>query len=203
MQALEPFNEDSNWPNQKISWTVKNNKPNFIRQSRQISTMIDCQKTYDARIARNSSMLKLPNAEWTGPERCIHEHIEFSSCNNQGLSNSLATCTNTNTNDTLNCWEHNKKIQEKFIFSVTRRSRSDSRYSLTHSVIVSTELTDVTLVSDDTYRRLYWYYPDDSDEHDDPDNRWKLSGDESYLVMKVTLWWKLSSDESYLVMKVT
>ena len=41
------------------------------------------------------------------------------------------------------------------LFSVTRRSRSDSRqlltYSLTHSLIVSTDLTDVTLVSDDTY----------------------------------------------------
>ena len=67
------------------------NKPNFIHQSRQISTMIDCQKTYDARNARNSSLLKLPNAEWTGPERCIHEHIEFSSCNKQILSNYLAT----------------------------------------------------------------------------------------------------------------
>ena len=31
---------------------------------------------------------------------------------------------------------------------------------------------------------------------------WKLSSDESYLVMKVILWWKLSSDESYPVMKV-
>ena len=36
------------------------------------------------------------------------------------------------------------------------------------------DFTDVTLVSDDTYRRLYWCDPDDSD---DPD--------ESYLVMKV------------------
>ena len=58
-------------------------------------------------------------------------------------------------------------------------------------------------MSDDTYRRLYWYDTDDSDEDDDPDNQWKLSGDESYLVMKVTLWWKLSTDEIYLVMKVT
>ena len=44
------------------------------------------------------------------------------------------------------------------IFSVTRRSRSDSRqlltYSLTDLLIVSTDLTDVTLVSDDTYLRL-------------------------------------------------
>ena len=74
-------------------------------------------------------------------------------------------------------------------------------------MIVSIDFTDVTLVSDDIYRRLYWCDPDypdgpdDSDEHDDPDIRWKLSGDESYLVMKVTLWWKLSTDESYLVMK--
>ena len=72
-------------------------------------------------------------------------------------------------------------------------------------------LTDVTLVSDDTYRRLYWCDPDYPDGTDDPDEKyllmkvikwWKLSGDESYLVMKVTQIWKLPSDESYLVMKV-
>ena len=57
---------------------------------------------------------------------------------------------------------------------------------VSHSLSVSIDFTDVTLVSDDTYRWLYWYNPDDSDEHNDPDNRWKLSGDESYLVMKVT-----------------
>ena len=73
---------------------------------------------------------------------------------------------------------------------------------VTELLIVSIDFTDVTLVSDDTYRRLYWYGPDDSDEPDDPDNQWNLSGDESYLVMKVTLWWKLSTDESYLLMKV-
>ena len=38
-------------------------------------------------------------------------------------------------------------------------------------VDVSIDFTDVTLVSDDTYRRLYWCDPDDPDE--------------SYLVMKV------------------
>ena len=37
------------------------------------------------------------------------------------------------------------------LFSVTRRSRSDSRYWVTYWVSVSTDLTDVTLVSDDTY----------------------------------------------------
>ena len=41
------------------------------------------------------------------------------------------------------------------IFSVTRRYRSDECDSLTDSVIVRIDLTDVTLVSDDTYRRLY------------------------------------------------
>ena len=41
-------------------------------------------------------------------------------------------------------------------------------------VSVSIDFTDVTLVSDDTYRRLYWCDPDDPDEPD-----------ESYLVMKV------------------
>ena len=40
--------------------------------------------------------------------------------------------------------------------------------------IVCTDLNDATLVSDDTYRRLYWCDPDHSD---DPD--------ESYLGMKV------------------
>ena len=43
----------------------------------------------------------------------------------------------------------------RFIFSVTRRSRSDESHSLTHSLteslIVSIDVTDVTLVSDDTY----------------------------------------------------
>ena len=38
-------------------------------------------------------------------------------------------------------------------------------------VSVSIDFTDVTLVSDDTYRRPYWSDPDDPDE--------------SYLVMKV------------------
>ena len=44
-------------------------------------------------------------------------------------------------------------------------------HSLSHWVSVSIDFTDVTLVSDDTYRRLYWCDPDDPDE--------------SYLVMKV------------------
>ena len=46
--------------------------------------------------------------------------------------------------------------------------------SVTESVIVCIDLTDVTLVSDDAYRRLYWCDPD---HPDDPD--------ESYPVMKV------------------
>ena len=45
---------------------------------------------------------------------------------------------------------------------------------LTTWLIVSIDLTDVTLVSDDTYRRIYWC---ESDHPDDPD--------ESYLVMNV------------------
>ena len=39
----------------------------------------------------------------------------------------------------------------KFCVFLASRSRSDSRHSLTHSVSVSTDLTDVTLVSDDTF----------------------------------------------------
>ena len=61
------------------------------------------------------------------------------------------------------------------VFSVTRRSRSDESHSLTDLltdwVDVSIDFTDVTLVGDDTYRRLYWCDPDDPDEN--------------YLVMKV------------------
>ena len=45
------------------------------------------------------------------------------------------------------------------IFSVTRRSRSDVSQSVSEWVSqwhCWTELTDVTLVSEDTYWRLYW-----------------------------------------------
>ena len=42
---------------------------------------------------------------------------------------------------------------------------------VSESLDVSIDFTDVTLVSDDTYKRLYWCDPDDPDE--------------SYLVMKV------------------
>ena len=47
-------------------------------------------------------------------------------------------------------------------------------YWVTNWVGVSIDFTDVTLVSEDTYWRLYWCDPDHSD---DPDER--------YLVMKV------------------
>ena len=39
---------------------------------------------------------------------------------------------------------------------------------LTDWVGVCIDLTDVTLVSDDTFRRLYWCDPDDPDGPDDP-----------------------------------
>ena len=55
----------------------------------------------------------------------------------------------------LNVPQKGKHSESDFVFSVTRRSRSDSchllRYSVTPLLIVSTDLTDVTLVSDDTY----------------------------------------------------
>ena len=57
--------------------------------------------------------------------------------------------------------------------------------SLTIRIRIRIDFTDVTLVSEDTYRRLYWCDPDHSD---DPD--------ESYQVMKAIKWWKLTSDES-------
>ena len=56
------------------------------------------------------------------------------------------------------------------IFSVWRRSRSDVSHLLSEWMFA--DLTDVTLVSEDTYRRLYWcdpYEPDDPDDHDEPD----------------------------------
>ena len=49
--------------------------------------------------------------------------------------------------------------------------------SLSHLLSVRIGFTDVTLVSDDTYRRLYWCDPEYPDGSDDPD--------ESYLEMKV------------------
>ena len=52
------------------------------------------------------------------------------------------------------------------------------------------DLIDVTLVSDDTYRRLDWSYS----------SNWGC--DESYQVMNVIKWWMLSSDENYQVMEV-
>ena len=46
-------------------------------------------------------------------------------------------------------------------------------HSLTYWVSVSIDFTDVTLVSDDTYRRLYWC---DTDHSDDPENEGKKQG---------------------------
>ena len=69
------------------------------------------------------------------------------------------------------------------LISVKRRSRSDVRQWVSEWVSQSVsegtdrDFTVVTLVSDDTYRRLYWCDPDNSDGPDDPD--------ESYLEMKV------------------
>ena len=49
-----------------------------------------------------------------------------------------------------------RKVQlTSFLFSVTRRSRSDVSQSVSESLTLRTELTDVTLVSEDTYCRLY------------------------------------------------
>ena len=77
-------------------------------------------------------------------------------------------------------------------------------------------MTDVTLVSDDTYWWLDWCYSatkdtDDEDDKDDEDNEedltdvtqvsddtyWRLSVD-----MKADHYWKFSCDENYPVMKV-
>ena len=50
-------------------------------------------------------------------------------------------------------------IPPLYVFSVTRRSRSDVSQSVSEWVSqwhCWTDLTDVTLVSEDTYWRLYW-----------------------------------------------
>ena len=43
-------------------------------------------------------------------------------------------------------------------------------YWVTYWVSVSVDFTDVTLVSEDTYQRLYWCDPDDHDGYDDHDD---------------------------------
>ena len=67
------------------------------------------------------------------------------------------------------------------LFSVTRRSRSDSGHSLTDLLMVS---------------RLDWCDPGEWWRW------WKSSIDESCLFMKVVYWWKLFIDERCLLMKV-
>ena len=51
-------------------------------------------------------------------------------------------------------YEQEIQIASLQVFS----SRSDSRHSLTYWVSVSIDLSDMTLVSDDTYWRLDWCY---------------------------------------------
>ena len=64
-----------------------------------------------------------------------------------------------------------KSIRTLFLASQDALEVMRVTYSLTESLSVSIDFTDVTLVSDDTYRRLHWCDPDDPDE--------------SYLAMKV------------------
>ena len=51
-------------------------------------------------------------------------------------------------------WKHLNGKMLSTLFSVTGRSRSDKSHSLSHLLSVSIDFTDVTLVSEDTYRRL-------------------------------------------------
>ena len=61
------------------------------------------------------------------------------------------------------------------------------------------DLTDVTLVSVDTYWRLDWCYSSNWGSYQMMKviKWWKLSSDESY-----QKWWKLSSDENYQAKKI-
>ena len=73
----------------------------------------------------------------------------------------------------------NHKVTLRFLYLASQDALEVMRVTslshlLTYWVIVSIDFTDVTLVSDDIYRRLYWCDPD---YPDDPD--------ESYQVMKV------------------
>ena len=74
------------------------------------------------------------------------------------------------------------------LFSVTRRSRSDSGHSLTDLLMVSP--LDWCDPGEWLYLLNGWW------------RWWKSSIDESCLFMKVVYWWKLFIDESCLLMKV-
>ena len=67
--------------------------------------------------------------------------------------------------------QHICRLKSINFVGVTRRSRIDESHWLTNwlteSLSVLIDFTDVTLVSDDTYIRLYWYDHDDPDDHDD------------------------------------
>ena len=69
----------------------------------------------------------------------------------------------------------NHKVTLRFLYLASQDALEVMR--VTQWVSVSIDFTDVTVVSDDTYRRLYWCDPDYPDGPHDPD--------ESYLVMQV------------------
>ena len=54
------------------------------------------------------------------------------------------------------------------LLSVTRCSRTDESHSLTESLSVSIDFTDVSLLSEDTYGRPDPVDPGEHDDHDDP-----------------------------------
>ena len=72
---------------------------------------------------------------------------------------------------TVLCANDTEHLSQVFLASQDALEVMRVTYWVTESLSVSIDFTDVTLVSDDTYRRLNWCDPDDPDE--------------SYLVMKV------------------
>ena len=86
------------------------------------------------------------------------------------------------------------------VMRVTHSLTHSLTHLLSHLLSVSIDFTDVTLVSDVTYRRLYWCDPDDPEEHDDPE--WLKVYFPKVYFAKVYFQKKLSSDESYLDIEV-
>ena len=70
----------------------------------------------------------------------------------------------------MSCRQNSRSCSVVHLFLASQDALEVMRgtYSLSHLltywVSVLIDFTDVTLVSDDTYRRLYWCDPDDPDE---------------------------------------
>ena len=81
------------------------------------------------------------------------------------------------------------------LFLASQDAQEKMRVTESLSESCFADLTDVTLVSDDTYRRLDWCYSGEKFTDEDEDDE-DYDDDESWW------WWWLSCDESYPIMKI-